>query len=167
MIFLMLGSSVDAFDRLVGTMDALAPSLGEDVVIQCGRYPYPGRHARCLGYLAFDEVQVLVQQCRLMIGHGSTGPVLMARRYGKPLVIVPRDPAFHESFNDHQLQLAKAMEGRSRMVEVVYDIKDLEAAVRRAQAKADQGLTYEPFPERERLLRALRATVEGREIPPP
>jgi len=78
---------------------------------------------------------------------------------------VPRDPVLNETFNDHQFQMARAMEGRSRMIEMVYDVADLETAVRRAQAKADQGLTYEPFPERERLLRALRAAVAGREIP--
>jgi len=45
------------------------------------------------------------------------------------------------------------------------DTADLEAAVRRAQQKARDGLTYEPYPERERLLAAIRAAVEGREIP--
>ena len=165
MILVTVGSSEQPFTHLLRAMDELAPRLGEAVVMQSGRTPYPGRHTDCLGYASFDRMHKLVGLCRVLIGHGSTGPVLMARLYGRPLIIVPRDPARNETFDDHQFQVARAMEGRSRMIEVVYDVADLEAAVRRAQAKADQGLTYEPCPERERLLRALRAAVEGREIP--
>jgi hypothetical protein len=51
------------------------------------------------------------------------------------------------------------------MVEVVYEVQDLEAAIRRAQAKVREGLVYEPDPERDRLLAAIRAVIEGREIP--
>ncbi|MBE3096369.1 MAG: glucuronosyltransferase [Planctomycetes bacterium] len=168
MILVTVGSEIRPFTRLLAAMDALAPRLGEPVVMQSGRAgPYPGRNTHCLGYLTFGRMQRLVARCRAIVGQGSTGAVLMARRYGKPLVLVPRDPALGETFDDHQLQTAHAVEGRSRMIEVVYDIADLEAAVRRAQAKADQGLTYEPDPEREHLLAAIRAAVEGRELPDP
>ena len=167
MILVTVGSALEPFTRLLAAMDEMAPRLGEPVVMQSGLTPYPGRHTDCLGYVCFDRMHELVGLCRVLIGHGSTGPALMARLYGKPLIVVPRDPVLNETFNDHQFQMARAMEGRSRMIEMVYNVADLETAVRRAQAKADQGLTYEPFPERERLLRAIRAAVEGREIPPP
>lgn len=165
MILVTVGSAEQPFTRLLHAMDELAPRLGERVVMQSGRTPYDGRHTECLGYVSFERMHELAEACRVLIGHASTGAVLIARRYGKPLVLVPRDPARNETFDDHQFQMARAMEGRGHMIEVVYDVADLETAVRRAQAKADQGLTYEPFPERERLLRALRAAVEGREIP--
>jgi UDP-N-acetylglucosamine transferase subunit ALG13 len=166
MIFVTVGSAVEPFSRLLEAMDDMAPRLGEPVVMQCGRRPYPGKHTRCFGYITFGRMQQLVRACRALVGHAATGPVLMARRCAKPLVIVPRDPAHNELFDDHQLQTARTTDGRSRMIEVVYDVADLEAAVRRAQAKADRGPTYEPDPERERLLAALRAAAEGREIPP-
>jgi UDP-N-acetylglucosamine transferase subunit ALG13 len=166
MILVTVGSAGQAFTRLLDAMDEMAPRLGEPVVMQAGREtPYQGRNTQCHGYLTFGRIQGLVRDCRVLVGQASTGAVLMARRYGKPLVLVPRDPARGETVDDHQHQTARAMEGRSRMVEVVYDTKDLEAAVRRAQAKADSGLTYEPDPGRERLLAAIRAAVEGREVP--
>lgn len=161
MILVTVGSSAAPFARLLAAMDGLAPRLGEPVVMQCGRRPYPGRYARSVGYVAFGAMEELLCRCRALVGHASTGAVLMARRHGKPLVLVARDPALGETFDDHQFQTARSLEGRSRMVEVVYDIGGLEAAVRRAQAKADQGLTWEPQPERERLLAAIRAAVEG------
>jgi len=166
-ILVTVGSEIRPFTRLLAAMDEMAPRLGEPVIMQCGRQPYTGRNTHCLGYLTFGRMQRLVARCRAIVGQGSTGAVLMARRYGKPLVLVPRDPALGETFDDHQLQTAHAVKHRSRMMEVVYDIADLEAAVRRAQAKADAGLTYEPDPEREHLLAAIRAAVEGRELPDP
>jgi len=168
MIFVTVGSAWQPFARLLEAMDELAPRLGEPVIMQTGFWGYRGRNTRCVGYVTFNEVQDFVASCRVLIGHGSTGPVLMARRYGKPLVMVPRLPELGETADAHPLQAAEFVERQgSRMVEVVYDIRQLEAAVRRAQAKADQGLTYEPDPGRERLLAAVKAAVEGREIPPP
>ena len=166
MILVMVGSEIRPFTRLMTAVDEIAPCLGEPVIMQSGRAaPFPGRHTQCLGYLTYGHMHRLVSQCRVLVGQGSTGAVLMSRRYGKPLVFVPRDLARGETFDDHQYQTARAMEGRSRMVEVVYDVGGLEAAIRRAQAKADSGLTYEPDENRERLLAAIRAAVEGRELP--
>jgi len=167
MIFVTVGSAAQPFTRLMDAMDALAPSLGEPVVMQ-SRLRYPGRNTECIDYVTFGRIQQLVSECRVLIGHGSTGPVLMARRYGKPLIMVPRRMEFGETVDAHPLEAAQAVEKKgSRMVEVVRDIANLEAAVRRAQAKADQGLTYEADPERERLVAAIRAAAEGREVPGP
>jgi UDP-N-acetylglucosamine transferase subunit ALG13 len=161
MILVMVGSAIQPFTRLLAAMDDLALQLGEPVVMQ-SRFQYPGRHTECYGYLTFGRMQNFVRECRVLVGHGATGPVLMARRYGKPLVMMPRDPAQNEIFDDHQIQTARATEGRSRMMEVIYDVADLAAAVRRAQAKADAGMTFEPDSGRDRLLAALRAVVDGR-----
>ena len=165
MIFVTVGSAQQAFTRLLDAMDSLAPRLGEPVVMQTGFSGYQGRHTKCEGYITFGKVHGYIRESTLVVGQGSTGAVLMARQYGKPLIVVPRDGARNEIFDDHQLQTARSLEGRSRMVEVVYEVEGLEAAIRRAQAKAREGLTYEPDPERERLLAAIRAAVEGREIP--
>jgi UDP-N-acetylglucosamine transferase subunit ALG13 len=165
MIFVTVGSAQQAFTRLLDAMDDLAPSLGEPVVMQTGFSGYQGRHSTCEGYITFGKVHGYVRESTLVVGQGSTGAVLMSRQYGKPLVVMPRDSARNEIFDDHQLQTARSLEGRSRMVEVVYEVADLEAAIRRAQAKAREGLTYEPDPDRDRLLAAIRAAVEGREIP--
>jgi UDP-N-acetylglucosamine transferase subunit ALG13 len=167
MILVTVGSAEQPYTRLLAAMDVSADRLGEPVVMQCGQKPYPGRHTQCLGYLTFGQFHRLARDSRLIIGHASMGPVLVARRYGKPFIVVPRDPAFQETFNDHQFQTARALEGTSRMIEVVFDIAGLEAAIRRAQAKADQGETYEPHLRREPLIAAIRAAAEGREVPGP
>lgn len=166
MIFVMVGSAHQPFERLLTAMDELAPRLDEPVIMQTGFSGFHGRHTTCVGYITFGTVRRHVRDASLIVGQASTGVVLMVRHFGKPLVLFPRDPARDEILDDHQLQTARSLEGRSRMIEVVYDVADLEAAVRRAQAKADHGPTYEPDPERERLLAAVRVAAEGQEIPP-
>jgi UDP-N-acetylglucosamine transferase subunit ALG13 len=162
MIFVTIGSAQEPFTRLMDAMDSLAPRLGEPVVMQTGFSGYQGRNTKCEGYITFGKMHAYIRESTLLVGHGSTGPVLMARRYGKPLVMVPRRPEFGETADAHPLEAARALEAKgSRMVEVVHDIADLEAALRRAQAKAREGLAYEPDPDRDRLLAAIRAAVEG------
>lgn len=166
MIFVTVGSALEPFTRLFEAMDDMAPRLGEEVLMQVGFCGWRGRNVRCTDYATFGRIHDLVGQCSVLIGHGSTGPVLMARRHGKPVIMVPRLAEFGETADAHPLEAARFVERRgSRMTEVIYDVADLEAAVRRAQQKARDGLTYEPYPERERLLAAIRAAVEGREIP--
>jgi UDP-N-acetylglucosamine transferase subunit ALG13 len=167
MIFVTVGSAHQPFTRLLDAMDALAPSLGEPVFMQTGFSGYRGASARCAGYITFGEVHRRVSEATLVVGQASTGAVLMSRQYGKPLVLVPRDHRRNEILDDHQLQTARGLEDRSRMVQVVYEMSDLEAAVRRAQAMAREGLSYEADPERDRLLAAVRAAVERGEAPPP
>jgi UDP-N-acetylglucosamine transferase subunit ALG13 len=162
MILVTVGSSVQPFARLLGAMDEMAPRLGDPVVLQ-SEAPYAARNAECVGYVTFGQHHRLAQECRTLVGHASTGAILLARRYGKPLVLVPRVRDLGETFDDHQLQTARAADGRSRMIEVVYDIANLEPAVRRALAKADQGLAFEVDPLRESLLAAIRAAVGGGE----
>lgn len=165
MIFVTVGSAHQPFTRLLEAMDSLAPRLGEPVVMQTGFSGFRGRNTECVGYVSFGRAHRYLRESTLVVGQASTGAVLMSRQYGKPLILVPRDAARNEILDDHQFQTARSLEGRSRMIEVVYEVGDLEAAIRRAEAKALGGMTYEADPERERLLAAIRAAVEGREIP--
>jgi len=162
MILVTVGSSERPFNRLLAAVDAVAPRLGEPVVMQSGLVPFPGRHTQCVGLLAFSEMEVLCRKARVMVGHASIGVVIVARRFGQPLVLVPRDPARGEVFNDHQLQFARAVQNTSPMIEVLDDVVGLEDAIRRAQEKADGHAAYGPDLEHERLLAAIRAAVEGR-----
>jgi len=165
MILVMVGSAHQPFTRLLTAMDDLAPRLNEPGIMQTGFSGFRGRSTRCIGYVTFGQIRLLIREASVIVGQASTGVVLMSREFGKPLVAVPRDPARNEILDDHQLQTARSIEGRSRMIEVVYDTADLEAAIGRARDKARQGLTYEPDPDREPLLVAIRVAVEGREIP--
>ena len=97
----------------------------------------------------------------VVISHASSGPVLMARRFGVPLVVVPRQKQFGESFNDHQLHFSESMRGASQMQEFVRNIRDLGPALDRALERRRRGQMYEPRLLRDRLIATIAAFVEN------
>jgi len=100
---------------------------------------------------------------KIYAAHGMTDFVICLGYKGYVIKEYFFNYALHSS--DVTVDIARGDVHRSRLIEVVYDVAHLEAAIRRAQAKADAGLGYEPDPERDRLLAAIRAVVESREIP--
>lgn len=61
----------------------------------------------------------------VVLSHGGAGTIINALLGKKPLLVVPRLARFGEHTNDHQLDLAKALEGGGKVL-AVYDIGDLE-----------------------------------------
>ena len=85
----------------------------------------------------------------------------MAPRLGIPLVVVPRQKQFGESFNDHQLHFSELIWRTSQMQEFVLDICDLGPALERALERRRRGQTYEPHLLRDRLIATIAAFVEN------
>jgi len=137
MIFVTVGTALKGIDflRLVREMDRVAGVLDHDVLIQTGPVDYEPEHARFVRYVRFDEARKLFREADLIVGHCGTGTVLNALRFQKPMVIVPRRlDAGELSKDDHQVQLAAGIE-RMDGVWIVYEVGELESAVRAALAR--------------------------------
>ena len=161
MIFVTVGTAERGieFERLVREMDRVAAGLGEDVLIQRGTVPYEPRHARHVRFVRFDEALRFFREADLIVGHAGAGTVLNALRLRKPIVIVPRRAAEGElDSDDHQVQLARQVEGAPG-VRVVWEMDQLEGAVR--DLLASRGSVPRPSPERARLIGAIREFLSG------
>ena len=157
MIFVTVGTAVEGIDflRLVREMDRVAGVLDHDVLIQTGPVDYEPEHARFVRYVRFDEAMRLFRDADLIVGHCGTGTVLNALRFEKPLVVVPRRVDAGElNKDDHQVQLAAELE-RMEGVWIVYEIEELESAVRAALARP--GPVVRTSPRKARLVEAVRA----------
>lgn len=123
MIFVTIGTQLP-FPRLIAAMDALAPGLGEPVIAQVGpdpgRYPNLEVHAR----LAPDRFDALAAGARVIVAHAGIGSVLSAKRFGKPLVMLPRQAALGEHRNDHQMATARRLADRTGL-HVAWTAEDL------------------------------------------
>jgi UDP-N-acetylglucosamine transferase subunit ALG13 len=149
------GKGID-FTRLIVEMDRIAPALGREVLIQRGPAEYEPVHARHVRYVPFDEAVGLFRQAELIVGHAGAGTVLMALRFQRPMVIVPRRIAAHElDTDDHQMQLAEPL-SHMRGVRVVLEVGGLEAAIRDLLASGEQP---EPSQERRSLVAAVKEFV--------
>jgi UDP-N-acetylglucosamine transferase subunit ALG13 len=161
-ILLTIGSQPYPFDRVVKATDEWAAAHPEhEVIMQISHCTYRPTHAaRQFALMELEAFQGLFASADVVISHASSGPVLMARRSGIPLVVVPRQTQFGESFNDHQVHFSEAIRGASQMQEFVLDIRDLGPAVDRALERRRRGQTYEPRVLRDRLIAAIAAFVE-------
>jgi beta-1,4-N-acetylglucosaminyltransferase len=118
MILVTVGNHVQPFDRLVKGMDKLAAQIDEEVVIQSGYATYEPRYARHFRFTSGKEMQELTRAARVQVCHAGSGSIISALRLGKPLVVVPRRVQYHEHIDDHQLQLADAVEKQGKLVAV-------------------------------------------------
>ncbi len=154
MIFVTVGTMHLDFARLIRKMDDIAQLTGERVVIQTGLAATVPTAAEHFTFRPRDEVQSLVAQSRLVVTHAGIGSVIDALNAKRPLVVVPRLSRFREHNNDHQLDLAHAVERRG-WGRMVLDIDDLDAL---CESPPEAYTTYTPA--RDSLLSTVRETID-------
>lgn len=163
MIYVTLGTMFLGFERLVEAADAIADGTGEQVILQLGnatRYP---AHCEWFEFLPREECLDIQRHARVIVGHAGIGTVIDALSVQRPFVVMPRLKRFNEHMNDHQLEIAEAVERRG-WGKMVLDAKDL------ADACANPPAVPENYtPNKEPLLAAVKSMVDrvARGLHPP
>ena len=160
MILVTVGSGYQAFTRMLQAMDNIAGQIDKRVLMQVGHTLLVPKHAECFKFVPYEKMQQYLREASVIVCHASTGPLSSARRFNKPVVVMPRDPQLGEARDAHQPETASRIKGSSRMIEVVNDTDQLFEAVRRAMEKSAQGMTYERDSELRALIENLRAYVD-------
>ena len=160
MIFVTVGSAPHDFTRLVEMMDQIANEISEEVVIQKGFTQFIPHAPKWFDFVSYDEAVKYFRSAKVIVGHSSAGPIMLARRFNRPLIIFPRDGGLKEHVDSHQIETAKAMEGSSIMIEVVYDERELLGAVQRAISKAEAGQSYEESPALSSLIGYIQEFIQ-------
>lgn len=135
MIFVTVGTDVHGFERLVATMDQIADTLEDDVVIQLGETDYRPDHAESFRFTSPDEIDRLYGDAAVVVAHAGAGTVIEIVSRGKPAVIVPRRAEYDEHVDDHQFELATAIEDWDGIF-VVDDPDGIEEVLDRARVAA-------------------------------
>lgn len=132
MIFVTVGTDrAYGFDRLIEACDALAPALPAPVVMQIAATKYTPKNAGHFRYVPVNEYWEYFRKADLIVSHCSSGPVMNAYRFQKPLIVMPRRAAFGEFADEHQLDFARSLEAKGMpTVKVLYETQDLETAIR-------------------------------------
>lgn len=136
MIFVTVGTT--DFDALVAAMDALAPSLGEPVVMQVGRGA--ARPVNAAEWFAFaSSLAPYLATASIVVSHGGLGTVVEVLRGGGRLVGVSNP----ERYDRHQDDLLGAFERAGHLV-WCRDLADLPSAI--ARARTGTFIPYHPPP---------------------
>ncbi len=154
MIFVTLGTMHLDFARLVRKMDAIAAATGERVVMQTGLATTMPERAEHFAFRPREEIAALMQEARVVVAHAGIGSVVEALTAKRPLIVVPRLKRHGEHNNDHQLDLAEAIERRG-LGRMVRDMDDLDAL---CAAPPPACANYTPA--RHALIGAIRESID-------
>jgi len=102
MIFVTIGTQ-EPFDRLIETIDEIAPNLGERVIAQISGSKLQFKNIETIEFLDPEEFNRYFDEASLIVSHAGMGSIISALQKGKPILIFPRLAEYHEHRNDHQL----------------------------------------------------------------
>jgi UDP-N-acetylglucosamine transferase subunit ALG13 len=131
MILVTVGTHEQPFDRLVSAAAGLAAL--DEVLVQRGVSRVAPAGCEVVDQLAPDALADAMRRARVVIAHAGPATLFEAGDAGHVPIVVPRDPAFGEHVDDHQLRFARRLIGR---LPVVFDPADLVEAARHHEERA-------------------------------
>jgi beta-1,4-N-acetylglucosaminyltransferase len=142
MILVTVGTHPHGFERLVRAADELALNLDERLVIQSGSSHYAPLYAEHFSFVTSQHMESLIHDARVVVAHAAAGTALLVLQQYRPLVLVPRSKAHHEAVDDHQLQLARALQETGRAITVTEpDALTLQAGIAQSECLTGQPRT--------------------------
>ncbi len=127
MIFVTVGTHEQPFNRLVEYIDNLKreKKIDDDVFIQTGYSTYEPKHCKWSRLIPYDEIEKNVMEARIVITHGGPASFILPLQMGKIPIVVPRQQAFNEHVNNHQLEFTNTIVERMGTIIAVVDIEKL------------------------------------------
>lgn len=114
MILVTVGTEQYPFNSLMTWIDLLIRDelidRNEEVVVQYGASRVLPDQVKIFKRLPESEFKALLEQARVVISHCGEGSVMLLESLGKPYILVPRIQRFGEHIDNHQLDMAMAME---------------------------------------------------------
>lgn len=150
MILVTVGTNEQPFDRLVDAAAGL--DVAEPVVVQHGSAATRGTDD-WFDFLSFERMVELMEEARAVVCHAGVGSIMLACRHGKRPLVVPRRLHLGEAVDDHQLALARRLDG----IGVVRLVED-ESTLGRAVAGAERAVEPLRLSDDLRLERQALAT---------
>lgn len=114
-LFVTVGNSLDPFDRLLRMVDA---ALTQDWggVCQLGSSNHRPARLECRRHLTRAEFEREIDAADAVVCHAGVGTIATALAHGHVPIVVPRRVGFGENVNDHQLEIAAALEREGRII---------------------------------------------------
>lgn len=127
MILVTVGTEQYQFNALMDWVEVLIRygiiDRNEEVVVQYGsstKIPDGAKVYQCLPESVF---QAVVEEARVIVAHCGEGTAMLLESLGKPFILVPRTRRFGEHVDDHQIEMAEALEQQG--VPVAWSVGDL------------------------------------------
>ena len=161
MIFVTVGNDFRSFDRLLKKMDEIALSIPSEIVMQRGYSKYHPKNVKQFDFVSMNESVEYIRRSDLVVSHAGIGTVILCKEYGIPILIIPRRKKNGEHMNDHQLEIAKALENKeNENIYILYEedrLKDSILEILQAKRKK----SAEKNVGKANLVRAIKEFVKA------
>ena len=129
MIFVLLGTQDNSFERLLKELDRLKKNkiIKEKIIVQAGHTKYESDNMEILDFIDKDKFSEYQDKADLIITHGGVGSILSSLGKNKKVIAVPRLEKYGEHVNDHQLDIVENFSNKGYIIGVK-DVKELEKA---------------------------------------
>jgi UDP-N-acetylglucosamine transferase subunit ALG13 len=156
--FVAVGTHSEPFNRLLKLVDKAVEEgqLPGPVVAQGGVSTYTPRNFEVVPWLPPDEIEAAIQRARYVVCHAGSGVISSALRAGRRPLVLPRRKGYGEHFDDHQIQIARRLDGL-RLVVRLQGFAVTAEQVRAADAGVPAAELKVSFPS---VDEALAAVVE-------
>lgn len=113
-MFVTVGNHNDPFVRPLQWADDLVGRgvVEPPVLLQRGHTPFTAAHCDVVDFLPVERFWNIVRESRIIVTHGGNGSVVAALKSGRVPIVVPRERAYGEHLNDHQVRFAQALEAQ-------------------------------------------------------
>jgi UDP-N-acetylglucosamine--N-acetylmuramyl-(pentapeptide) pyrophosphoryl-undecaprenol N-acetylglucosamine transferase len=165
--FVALGTHVQAFDRLLETVDEAVGNglLPSPATGQAGVSAYAAENIALQPFMPPQEIAEAIGRARYVVCHAGCGIVATALREGKRPLVMPRLRKHGEHVDDHQLQIVQKLAEMDLVVALDGPVtpEDVAAAERPLAPAGSNGSAELPWIE-DALAEALASRPPRREI---
>jgi beta-1,4-N-acetylglucosaminyltransferase len=161
LIFVTVGNDFRDFSRLIKKVDKMAPSIDHEIVIQRGYSRYCPKNTKYFDFVPFNTAFEYIRGAELVVSHGGFGTIILCKKYGVPIIILPRRKRYGEHMNDHQVEIARVLEEkREEGIHVIYEEDQLEKKIVEVLKNKERQTPAENA-GRERLIKTIQEFIEG------
>ena len=132
--FIVVGTLHNDFSRLLRKVDELVERgvIKGEIYALIGHSKYIPKCYEYTDFIPARKFESKMRESDIVITHGGIGSIMTALKHGKKVIVVPRYRKFREIADDHQLDITRELEREGKIV-AVYDIDDLEKAIRKVK----------------------------------
>jgi len=132
MIFITVGTEKFPFDRLLKAIEERVRSkeIEQEIFAQIGSSNFKTTLFACEKFIDFDGMVKFIQKSDIVVSHAGEGSTLLCLSLGKIPILFPRNVAFGEHLDNHQMELARKMDTLGKVLvayterELIYKIKN-------------------------------------------
>ncbi len=136
MIFVMLGTQNNSFNRLLKEIDKLIENqtINEEVIVQAGytKYQPKSEKMKVIDFISREELDTFEKDANFIITHGGVGSIITSLEKGKKVIAVPRLHEYGEHVNNHQKEIVEKF-NRGGNIIGIQSIEELEEAIKRVK----------------------------------